>query len=274
MMKRFASPEAIVNRPDARSALVELLFQLADDDLFVAHRASEWLGLAPHIEEDVAFSSIAQNTMGHALYWYTLLEPLTGKNADDLAYLRPREAYRQAILVERPNGPGLFYENPSYDWAYAVVRGLAYETFKRIRLEALASSSYVPLAEAALKMRDEQFYHLYHWKTWWSELSQSTDEARRRLTEAARSVFHDLPTLWDLGPKAETIVRLGLGPSAEEIERKTLKALEAEFRRVALSLPPLGSPAFTGREGQHTDEGWAAIQMMGEVYRMAPEAAW
>ena len=62
--------------PAYKSALIALLYQLADDDFLIAYRGSEWLGLAPHIEEDVAFSSISQDTMGHAAMFYQLLEEL------------------------------------------------------------------------------------------------------------------------------------------------------------------------------------------------------
>ncbi len=34
-------------------SLRELLYQLADDNFIHAFRGSEWLGLVPHIEEDV-----------------------------------------------------------------------------------------------------------------------------------------------------------------------------------------------------------------------------
>lgn len=273
-MCRFSGPEEVVGIPEAKDALIELLLQLADDDLLTAHRASEWLGLAPHIEEDVAFSSIAQNTMGHALHWFGLLEPLTRKSVDDLAYLRPRGGYRQAILVERPNGPGLYLVNPEYDWGYTVVRQLVYETFKRERLEGLKRSSYAPLAAAAEKILDEQFYHLFHWETWWTELGQSTAEARRRLSEATAKVFEDLLTLFDLGPRGASIVRFGFAPSAETTAEATLSALKTMFEKIDLPFPPLGTPPFTGREGRHTDEGWAALEWMGEVYRLAPEGKW
>ena len=72
-----------------KEAITSLLFQLADDDFLYAYRGSEWLGLAPHIEEDVASSSISQDSMGHAAMYYKLLEELGAGNADDLAHLRP-----------------------------------------------------------------------------------------------------------------------------------------------------------------------------------------
>ena len=68
--------------PEYKKALIELLFQLADDDFLFAYRGSEWLGLAPHIEEDVASSSISQDSMGHVAIFYKLLEELGAGKAD------------------------------------------------------------------------------------------------------------------------------------------------------------------------------------------------
>ena len=44
----------------------QLLLEIADDELILGWRDSEWTGIAPLLEEDVAFSSIAQNEIGHA----------------------------------------------------------------------------------------------------------------------------------------------------------------------------------------------------------------
>ena len=89
------------------------------------------LGLAPHIEEDVASSSISQDSMGHAAMFYKLLEELGEGNADALAHARPAQERKNCILVEKVNGPGNYMENPEYDWAYAVVRNYLYTTAKK-----------------------------------------------------------------------------------------------------------------------------------------------
>src|SRR5437588_5656396 len=95
-----------------RAALVAYLLAWADDELILGHRDSEWTGFAPQVEEDVAFSSIAQDEIGHAVLYYGLLAGLTGQSADQLALFRPVDAYRHAELVERPNG----------DWADTIAR--------------------------------------------------------------------------------------------------------------------------------------------------------
>ena len=83
---------------DYKEALTNLLFQLADDDFMYSFRGSEWLGLAPHIEEDVASSSISQDSMGHAAMYYQLLEELGAGNADDLAHSRPSSPNEETVF--------------------------------------------------------------------------------------------------------------------------------------------------------------------------------
>lgn len=86
-------------------AIKELLLQLADDDFIHSYRGAEWLGLAPHIEEDVASASISQDTMGHAAIYYKLLDELGEDDADKLAHDRPAKERRNAIILELVNGP-------------------------------------------------------------------------------------------------------------------------------------------------------------------------
>src|SRR2546428_2563165 len=80
----------------ARQQQHELLLGLADDELVLGWRDSEWTGIAPVLEEDVAFSSIAQNEIGHARALYQLLS----EDADALAFDRSPEEYRCSPLVQ------------------------------------------------------------------------------------------------------------------------------------------------------------------------------
>lgn len=124
-----------------RAALVDFLYQLADDELCLGHRDSEWLGLAPDIEEDVAFSSVAQDEVGHATYCFSLLHDLGEEDPDRIAFAREVKRWRNAVLLERPNG----------DWAYSIARHFLYDVFDDIRLEALTKSSYRPLRKVPVK---------------------------------------------------------------------------------------------------------------------------
>ena len=174
-----------------KEAITDLLFQLADDDFLYAFRGSEWLGLAPHIEADVASSSISQDSMGHAAMYYRLLEDLGAGTADDLAHLRPASERRNSILTERANGEGSYMETPQYDWAYQVVRSYFYTQAKKTKIDSLCQSSYIPLAEVAVKVKMELYYHRLYWETWFKQLLSSTDVAKKKMTDALTLVMAD-----------------------------------------------------------------------------------
>jgi len=250
--------------------LAELLYQLADDELVIGHRDSEWLGLAPHIEEDIAFGSIAQDEVGHATAFYRLLSDLGLGVADDLAFLRSAGERRNAVLLERPNGTGTYLQDPAFDWGYTVARRLAYDLFDAIRLEVLATSpAYQPLAQLAAKIRREERYHLLHHVTWFKRLAEGTDESRRRLAVGIERTWEDVGGLFVMTPS-------DYFPTTSEalVERWTAE-LRPQFLAVGLAWPlALPTPAVDGRAGQHTPDLAALLDTMGEVYRTAPGASW
>jgi ring-1,2-phenylacetyl-CoA epoxidase subunit PaaC len=188
--------------PDVREALCEYLLAWADDELVLGHRDSEWTGFAPIIEEDVAFSSIAQDELGHAALLYGLAAELLGDDADRLALRRPADAYRHAALVERPNG----------DWAFTIGRHYLYDLADACRTEALSRSAYAPLAAAARKMAREEHYHLMHGAAWWDRLRDGTAESRARLLAAARDVAPLALDLFGPTPRQELLVAAGIVP--------------------------------------------------------------
>ena len=159
-----------------RTALVEYLLAWADDELVLGHRDSEWTGFAPQIEEDVAFSSIAQDELGHAAVLYDLIAGLDGDDRDRLALRRPAAEYRHAALVEQPNG----------DWADTIARHYLYDLADSYRIDTLADSAYAPLAAIARKVQREEHYHLLHDEAWWARLRDGSAESRTRLVAATR----------------------------------------------------------------------------------------
>ncbi len=114
-----------------------LALALADDELVLGYRESEWTGVAPMLEEDVALSSIAQDEIGHARALYLVCASLDARGgesadvdaarADALAFDRPPEGFRHARLCERPRG----------DWGEEIAKRALYELADAVRLEAL-----------------------------------------------------------------------------------------------------------------------------------------
>lgn len=263
-----------IENTELKTAVVELLYQLADDDYLYSYRGSEWLGLAPHIEEDVAFSSITQDTMGHATLYYNLLQDIGEGDADVLAHLRPKEERRNSVLVERQNGEGYYKETPIYDWGYAVVRNYIYTTAKKVKIDSLKNSSYEPLARVAVKMSAELYYHLVHWKTWFVQLCTATDDARTRMAAAIEEVFKDVGDLFSLGEMATSITGFDLIDSEEVLQEKWVALIAPTLEAAEVTLPTLPNPKLNGRKGQHTEELSSAIETMSEVYRSDLTATW
>jgi ring-1,2-phenylacetyl-CoA epoxidase subunit PaaC len=138
------------------SERAQRLLELADDELILGWRDSEWTGIAPSLEEDVAFSSIAQNEIGHARALYVLAARDLGTSADELAFDRSPDEYRSAPLVELRR----------LDWARTIARHWLYELADELRLSELKSSEDAELAGLAAKMDREEVYHRMHAQMW------------------------------------------------------------------------------------------------------------
>lgn len=260
--------------PEFKKAVITLLYQLADDDYLFSYRGSEWLGLAPHIEEDVAFSSITQDTMGHAKLYYTLLEELGEGHSDSLAQLRPIEERCNSLLIERPNGEGYYKEAPNYDWGYAIARNFVYTTAKKAKIDALKASSYGPIQEIAVKISAELYYHQMHWTTWFTQLFIATEESRSRMITALQEVIKDAGDLFSFGEVAPHIATFKLIESEEALKERWLEIVSPTFEIIKMAIPVLPIPLMNGRNSQHTDDLTSAIETMSEVYRSNLAANW
>jgi ring-1,2-phenylacetyl-CoA epoxidase subunit PaaC len=201
------------------------LIEIADDELILGWRDSEWTGIAPSLEEDVAFSSIAQNEIGHARALYELAAADLGTTADELAFDREPSEYRSAPLVEQRR----------MDWAHTIARHYLYETADEIRLAALKESDDAEVAGLAAKMDREEQYHRLHARMWADRLR---DEPRFReaLDELWPFALGVLPpeqraTLAERVDLTETQAVERNGPSDE------LRALLEEMTIVRRSVP-------------------------------------
>ncbi len=181
--------------PQTRDALVELLYTLADDEFVLGFCDSEWTGIAPMLEEDVAFSSLSQDEIGHARLWYEMLAQLTDDTADHIAYGRQPHEYHHATLVDHPRT----------DWAFTIARRWLYETADSVRLAALANASWQPLADVVAKVRREERYHLMHMDVWLRRLAEGGDEPRSRLEAALERLVPDAPSVLTTLDEEETL---------------------------------------------------------------------
>ena len=181
-------------------ALGRMLLAMADDEFVLGYRNSEWTGIAPILEEDVALSSISQDEIGHARLFYEMAGESLGTGADALAFGRKPEAYSNCQLVERPRG----------DWAYTMARQWLYDAADAVRLESLARSSHAPLAQAVAKVRREEKYHRMHGEVWLDKLAQGSEESRRRLSAALQSLWPDMAGFFQPAASEPELLEAGI----------------------------------------------------------------
>lgn len=277
------------------ASLVALVTALADDELVLGHRHSEWTGFAPHLEEDVAFSSIAQDEIGHAAAYYDLIGKVTGDDPNHLGLGRPKDHYRNAIICERQNR----------EWSYTLARHWLYDHADAVRLEALSESAHDELAALVNKIRREERYHLLHADAWLARVGGGPVEGRARLIDALANAFPEALGLFEPIELEDDAVKEGWLPAPSGVLRerfgdRTAAALDelglptdvgahldehAEF--VASSSGDLivdedagddadagQSGGVGGRRGQHSSDFDELWEVMTATYRAHPGATW
>jgi ring-1,2-phenylacetyl-CoA epoxidase subunit PaaC len=253
--------------PEHRAALEDLLFRMADDALIYGHRNSEWTGLAPILEEDIAFSSIAQDKIGHALALYQILTSLGNPDPDTLAFMRDERQFRCCHLVELP----------TQDYAVALMRHALFDYAERHRYAMLEESTAEPLAELARKVRGEIKYHVFHASTWLRLLGKDgTDESRARMQQALDMLLPYALGIFEPSPYEEELRQSGIFAGEEALKQRWLDEVIPLLEDAGYTVPAIDTiePIFGGRRGYHTEHLQPLIDEMTAVFRIDPNAEW
>ena len=244
----------------------EFLLAFADDEHLMGQQHTEWIGVAPFLEEDLAFSSIGQDELGHAALLYELVLELDGIDPtdtalDDLAFGRPSSGYRCCHLVEYT----------TRDWAAALVRHWIYDTFEEMRWQLVAGSSLPELAAIARKARREEAFHRRHADALLDRLLASP-EARERVLRALDAVGSLVAGLCEPVGGEAAAIRAGVAAgSTADLLAPLQQAVEERFGRPAAG----GSPAGDGqRRTVRSADFELLLARMREVLDYDPEAVW
>jgi ring-1,2-phenylacetyl-CoA epoxidase subunit PaaC len=259
--------------PAAREALGDLLLSMADDDFVSGFTDSEWTGIAPILEEDVAMSSISQDELGHARALYELLALLLddGRDADAIAYDRTPDAYRHASLLDHVRG----------DWADTIARRFLYELADQARLASIGDG-YVPLADLVGKLRREERYHRMHAVAWIHRLADGGADARDRLTRALRALDTDAASVFSPLAGERDLLEAGiLTRSLAEAERAWRADLATILGPLGVGIPPIrphAAPASGARFGAGRLTHGEPFQWLWSEFTMVrgsdPKAVW
>lgn len=252
---------------DTLNALRRLLLAMADDHLIIGHRNSEWTGLGPILEEDIAFSSIAQDKIGHALGLYSILNEQLGEaDPDTLAFMRNETDFTSCQLVEYPIG--------EYD--FSLMRHLLFDVAALIRFEDASHSAYDPLAKLARKVKGEIKYHVFHASTFVKQLGQGNEESKARMQSAFNQNMALALGMFESFEGEELLVQQGIYKGEAAIRTAWLGEIGAILQEAGLKVPDIDKlePVYGGRKGFHTEYLQPLLDEMTEVFRIDPAAEW
>lgn len=248
-------------------AIQQLLLNMADDALIIGHRNSEWTGLGPILEEDIAFSSIAQDKIGHSLALYTMLQEFTGLTPEQSAFSRNANDYRCCHLVEYPIG--------GYD--FSLMRHFLFDTAELLRYQLLRDSSYEPLAKLAKKVVGEIKYHVFHANTWIVQLSaQGTEESHAIMQQALHSCYPLALSIFEPSQGEQERIDANIFVGEQKLQELWQETIAETLQKAGLTLPTITDTtiAYGGRFGYHTEYLQPLLDEMTEVYRLDPTAEW
>ncbi|MBX2967085.1 MAG: phenylacetate-CoA oxygenase subunit PaaC [Cyclobacteriaceae bacterium] len=248
------------------SAIKELLYKIADDQLILGHRNSEWTGFGPLLEEDIAFSSMAQDKVGQSYALYTILHSLGEQEPDTVAFTRNASQFHNAIFTELPNG--------EYD--FSLIRHFLYDTAEIIRFDMLTLSSFQPIAELAVKVRAELRYHTLHANTWVKQLGSATEESVARLQQSLEYALPYALGLFEESPYEKELIETGVFGGEKLLKEKWLERITEILVQTQLQLPDIKliEPVLGGRAGKHSEHLQPLLDEMSEVFRIDPTAEW
>jgi ring-1,2-phenylacetyl-CoA epoxidase subunit PaaC len=252
-----------------KQALTDLITKMADDELVLGHRNSEWTGLGPIMEEDIAFSSMAQDKIGHAWALYRILEEqLNGADPDQFAFMRTEDAFRCCHLVEMPIG--------TYD--FSLMRHFLFDHAEALRYESLQQSSFEPFRQLSAKFRGELKYHTLHADAWILQLCRGGEESYTRMQHALDACFPLACGIFEpAAPELEqALITDGVYAGEHELYERWQENIYTILAKASLNMPDAGlvTPAYGGRQGRHTPHLQPLLQEMGEVFRQDANARW
>jgi ring-1,2-phenylacetyl-CoA epoxidase subunit PaaC len=247
-------------------ALKDLLYKMADDQLILGHRNSEWTGLGPLLEEDIAFSSMAQDKVGQSHVLYRMLEELGEQEPDTVAFMRNADQFHNCQLVELPNG--------EYD--FSLIRHFLFDNAELLRFISLTKSSYTPLAQAMQKFKGEVRYHVLHADTFIKQLGNSTEEAITRLQNSLDQLFPFALGIFEQSKYEDALIAENIFEGEQAIKAQWLEKISAVLAKTQLIMPDpnLVKPVYGGRYGKHTQDLQPLLDEMAAVFRMDPTADW
>lgn len=240
--------------------------RLGDDALILCQRLCAWVTNAPTVEEELALSNIALDLLGHARTLLSLSGRADGTNRgdDNLAYRRTEREFRNALLVELPNG----------DFAVTIARQLAYTHYVGLLYAQLAASADERLASFASRAVKEAEYHRLHASQWTVRLGRGTEESRRRMQAGLDHVWPYAAELFEADELTARLDTDGTAVAPAGLRAAWRREVGEVLTEAGLTVPEPTWQATGGRSGRHTEAFAPLLAEFQSVFRQYPGGSW
>ena len=252
---------------DQDAAYFEFLCRMGDNTLVLGHRVSEWCGVAPVLEEDIALANIALDLIGQTQMWLGLAAEVEGKgrSADDLAMLRDVWDFRNVLLVEQPNG----------DFGMTIMRQFLFDTWHLGMLTALQSSSQPRVGEIAAKAVKEVQYHAERSADTVIGLGYGTPESHARMQSALDHLWPYIGELFTSDAVDSAMASAGISPNLNDLSVEYDHQVRHVITQATLIRPDSDFAHKGGKTGfQHSEHLGHMLTQMQWLQRAYPGATW
>ena len=247
--------------------LFEFLCRMGDNTLVLGHRVSEWCGVAPVLEEDIALANTALDMIGQTQLWLGLAGQIEGKSrdADTLAFHRDVWDFRNVLLVEQPNG----------DFGHTMMRQFLFDGWHLAQLKALMGSSNAEIAAIAEKSTKEVTYHLERSSDTVIGLGDGTEESHNRMQKALDRLWPYVGEMFVSDAVDEQMVKDGIAPDPASLREGYDALLSDVFTAATLVRPTTDFAHKGGKSGvRHSEHLGHMLTQMQWLQRAYPDATW
>lgn len=249
-----------------QEALFKYTLILGDTSLILAQRLSEWTGHGPFLEEDLALTNIALDTLGHAnvLLEYAAKVENKGRDQDKLAFFRSGREFFNVKLVELPNG----------NYADTMMRQVFMDAFRYHYFKALCESKDETLSALANKAVKEISYHYRHSSWWIKRFGDGTEESHTKAQNALDNLWRFTGELFIPDESEKIMEEEKIAPSLEKVQYLWNEEIQALMKEANLKIPENAFMQTGGKQGVHTEYLDYILAEMQSLPRMYPEAKW
>lgn len=246
--------------------LYNYTLKLADNNLILAQRLSEWTGHGPFLEEDLALTNVALDMFGNtkALLEYAAKLEGKGRTEDDLAFFRNERQFVNCLICEQTNG----------DYAKTILRQAFFDSFEFLLYSRLAKSKDETLAGVAAKSIKEITYHKRHSHSWVNRFGNGTEESKTRLQTAMNELWRFTGEFFETTEGDAELAKEGIAVEFSTLKEAWEKEIFALLQQANIVIPENVYMQTGGRNGIHTEHLGFLLSEMQALPRMLPDAKW